>query len=187
MENLTTRENQKELWIDENIDQLSEEFEEYWSNEILYSGSAWDINKDSVRDEFFDEKYSEFLNKNLEFKGTKTEWYFDEKSNGIKAEGVKGLLVSVWSTYDGDEVEVRENGESWLDMRYRTEHIREAKKMEQLSNAKLIAAAPDLLEALQECMGELYSIHSKYGDKQNARDHSYALTISEKAIEKALK
>lgn len=61
MEDLTIRENQKELWIDENIDQLSEEFEEYWSSEIIYSGSVWDLNKDSVRDEFFEEKYYESI------------------------------------------------------------------------------------------------------------------------------
>ncbi|MBK9936689.1 MAG: hypothetical protein IPP61_00530 [Cytophagaceae bacterium] len=53
--------NQKDLWIDENIDRLSEEFEEYWSSEILYSGSVWDIDKDAVREEFFDEKYSESI------------------------------------------------------------------------------------------------------------------------------
>ena len=53
--------NQKDLWIDENIDRLSEEFEDYWSSEILYSGSVWDIDKDAVREEFFDEKYSESI------------------------------------------------------------------------------------------------------------------------------
>ena len=53
--------NQKDLWIDENIDRLSEEFEEYWSSEILYSGSVWDIDKDAVREELFDEKYSESI------------------------------------------------------------------------------------------------------------------------------
>lgn len=55
------------------------------------------------------------------------------------------------------------------------------------ANAKLIASAPELLEALQACMSELYTIHSQYGDKQNAIDKSYALEISEKAINKALK
>ena len=46
----------KEEWIDENIDQLSEEFEDYWFG-IKSSGSAWEINKDQVRDDFFEEKY----------------------------------------------------------------------------------------------------------------------------------
>ena len=46
----------KEEWIDENIDQLVEEFEDYWFD-IKSSGSVWEINKDQVRDEFFEEKY----------------------------------------------------------------------------------------------------------------------------------
>lgn len=53
------KESKKELWIDENIDRLSEEFEEYWSSEFVYSGSVWDIDKDAVREEFFDNKYLE--------------------------------------------------------------------------------------------------------------------------------
>lgn len=48
-------------------------------------------------------------------------------------------------------------------------------------------AAPDLLEALKLCIGELYMIHSFYGDKANALENSNALRISEKAIEKAIK
>jgi hypothetical protein len=52
--------------------------------------------------------------------------------------------------------------------------------------AMLFKAAPELLEALQECMNELYSIHSQYGDKENARDHSSGLRKAEKAINKAL-
>ncbi len=42
----------------------------------------------------------------------------------------------------------------------------------------------ELVEALEFCMSELYMMHSKYGDKQNARDHSPALTFSEQAINK---
>lgn len=94
----------------------------------------------------------------LEFKGTKGEWVLNEKHLTIVDESGMGIA--------------QEHGIS------NTANWKE--------NARLIAAAPDLLKALQECMGELYLIHSQYGDKQNARDHSNALTISEKAIEKAL-
>ena len=57
---------------------------------------------------------------------------------------------------------------------------------EREANSKLIAAAPELLEALDECINELYLIHSQYGDQQNANDHCSALTKAEFAIKKAL-
>lgn len=44
--------------------------------------------------------------------------------------------------------EKRLTDESWLDMRARTAQEREAVKHEESANARLIAAAPDLLEAL---------------------------------------
>jgi len=53
------------------------------------------------------------------------------------------------------------------------------------ANARLIASAPELLEALQECIDELFLIHSKYGDHQNAIDHCPALGKGELAIQKA--
>ncbi len=40
----------------------------------------------------------------------------------------------------------------------------------------------ELLQALKECSDELYSIHSKYGDKQNARDHCTALGKAENIL-----
>jgi len=52
-------------------------------------------------------------------------------------------------------------------------------------DACLIASAPELLEALQECMDELFLIHSKYGDHQNAIDHCSALGKGQNAIKKA--
>lgn len=103
----------------------------------------------------------------LEFKGT--------KGNTKVVELKKGLAKGVYLSGENQKYFIAEI----------ITHDRSRK--ENLANANLYAAAQDLLVALHECMGELYLIHSQYGDKQNARDHSHALTISEKAIEKALK
>jgi len=46
----------------------------------------------------------------------------------------------------------REEGESWIDMRTRTEGARLAVADEQRANARLIAAAPDLLAVLREAL-----------------------------------
>ena len=45
--------------------------------------------------------------------------------------------------------ETRDEGESWLDMRVRTSGDREELKMQVIANARLIAAAPEMLEALK--------------------------------------
>lgn len=47
--------------------------------------------------------------------------------------------------------ETRLHGESWLDMRNRTQQERDAISDEVKANACLIAAAPELLEALAAC------------------------------------
>lgn len=36
----------------------------------------------------------------------------------------------------------------------------------------------ELLGALAQCEAELYSIHSQYGDKENARAHSHGLRLA---------
>lgn len=59
------KDTEEDLWINENIDQLNGEFEEYWSNEFVYSGSVFDINKDDVRKEFFKDKYFESIEQKL--------------------------------------------------------------------------------------------------------------------------
>ena len=56
---------------------------------------------------------------------------------------------------------------------------------EAMANASLIAAAPDMYEALKACIDELNSIHSQYGDTDNAAHHSHALAIASASIAKA--
>lgn len=54
----------------------------------------------------------------------------------------------------------REEGESWLDMRDRTQAERESVKQEEAANARLIAAAPELLEELESAFRLLDAIAS---------------------------
>lgn len=53
------------------------------------------------------------------------------------------------------------------------------------ANARLIAAAPDLLEALIQCRSDLEGVHAVYGDPQNAREHCKGLIMADAAIAKA--
>ena len=48
--------------------------------------------------------------------------------------------------------EKKKHGESWIDMRKRIEPELNAREEEALANARLIAAAPDLLEALEDAV-----------------------------------
>ena len=59
-----------------------------------------------------------------------------------------GELVAYTATLIDRVDETRLDGESWLDMRHRTNAERLACSEEEMANAKLIAAAPSLLEAL---------------------------------------
>lgn len=54
--------------------------------------------------------------------------------------------------------EDQRDGESWLDMRRRTDPERDAIKAEELANQKLLSAAPELYEALVKAE-ELFSFH----------------------------
>lgn len=99
----------------------------------------------------------------MEFKGTKGRWFFDEPTN-VKAYGVKGLVATAWGLYDSKESEIRQEGESWLDMKDRTQPIRDLKEKESIANAKLIACAPELLEMLDEARLQIEYLQGKFGE-----------------------
>jgi hypothetical protein len=86
----------------------------------------------------------------MEFKGTKGKWFFDKTKDNITSENVSGILATAWMTYNSEEIEERIDGESWLDMRKRTEVIRIEKEIERKANALLISKAPEMLEMLSE-------------------------------------
>jgi hypothetical protein len=85
----------------------------------------------------------------MEFKGTKGKWNFDKTKNAITSEKVSGILATAWITYKSEEIEEIIDGESWLDMRKRTDVIRAEKDIEQKANALLISKAPEMLEILK--------------------------------------
>ena len=82
----------------------------------------------------------------MKTKFTKGEWtLIRDKSTGVYAGG--NLIITCWSARDTDDS--RLDGESWLEMRKRTEIERCINdKIEPSYNAQLISAAPDLFEAL---------------------------------------
>jgi hypothetical protein len=64
--------------------------------------------------------------------------------------------------------EARQPGESWLDMRNRTQQDRDATAVEESANARLIAAAPELLEALIDARKQLQD----YEEALNGEDYN---------------
>ena len=94
-------------------------------------------------------------------KHTKGEWVLDDRF--IRCNGK--AIASAWFTGNPDDLEDRLEGESWLDMRHRTEPQRELiTKTEPNANAKLIAAAPDLLKALTSAYHALLILVDINGD-----------------------
>src|SRR5690606_36804916 len=96
-----------------------------------------------------------------------------------------------WQPHDGDEQAatrraiVRAASEMGKTMESEI-LVRKTWLEEQEANDRLIAAAPELLEALEQSLAQLHSIHSKYGDKSFARESSAALRMAEDAIAKAI-
>lgn len=89
------------------------------------------------------------------------------------------LIATVWPR---NVAEVRKSGESWLDMRIRTDPAREAAQVEVLANARLYAAAPDLLAALQALLNVVGNITTEY---PTGYDGDRAEAMACDAIEKA--
>lgn len=57
-----------------------------------------------------------------------------------------------FTAFPWEVAEERQEGESWIDMRERTEPDRNKLHAEKMANAQLIAAAPDLLSALHNML-----------------------------------
>ena len=85
---------------------------------------------------------------------TKEKWIFIESNLSVVANGNNIAFTGIPRHVS----EIRNEGESWLDMRNRTEPERKAVEEEQKANARLIAAAPDMLEALQNLENDDNSI-----------------------------
>ena len=80
------------------------------------------------------------------FKGTKGKWNVDPITGMIKCDH-QGI-ASTWSM-ETDDLDERLNGESWLDMRHRTQAERDNRsKVIPKANALLISKSPQMLEML---------------------------------------
>ena len=111
----------------------------------------------------------------MEFKGTKGEWRVKHDTTHIECENEIISLGGYLRKYD----DTRLDGESWLSMRRRTEQDRKDIEDEQAANAKLIAAAPELLK-------EAINILSKLQSETEPVNGLDQINL-EKAINKALK
>lgn len=81
------------------------------------------------------------------------------------------FIASIWSPRTADER--RMDGESWLDMRKRTNPARAAIEAEKCANARRIAANPDLVEcfaAAEASMEKLESIITGLAERLGAAD-----------------
>lgn len=76
---------------------------------------------------------------------TKEKWIFVESNLSVVANGNNIAFTGIPRHVS----EIRKEGESWLDMRNRTEPERKAIYEEQKANAKLISAASEMFEALK--------------------------------------
>lgn len=82
----------------------------------------------------------------MEFKGSKGKWELRKDSLIFSIQTNEFIANSC--TLITRVCDERLNGESWLEMRKRTEPERIACHKEKLANAQLIATAPELLDAL---------------------------------------
>lgn len=114
----------------------------------------------------------------MKTKHTPGQWVFNEKHKGIFVNNK--LIITCWSVRNTDDT--RLPNESWLDMRKRIAPQRIINdELEPIANAKLIAAAPELLEQLQSILdGSAF-------DKETGLIWSHRLVEIEKVINKATK
>lgn len=96
-----------------------------------------------------------------QFRGTKGKWEYTNKSNTLFSIGSSGTtFAEVYLPFDADDITEAE------------------------ANAKLIAAAPDMLEALQSII-EYWN--TPQSGSLSLHDHiTHSLYLAEKAINKAL-
>jgi len=99
--------------------------------------------------------------------------------------GITNVALMIGSNTHYDEDARDPTKESWLNYRKRTEPLRHKEEKETEANAKLIAAAPDMLQALNEIIEyNLQQAEDQYGDREKAESWACVRKARE-AIKKA--
>jgi len=116
----------------------------------------------------------------METKHTKEKWIYIKSNKSVVANGNNIAFTGAPRFVS----EIRNEGESWLDMRQRTEPERKSIDEEQEANARLIASAPDLLQALNDLCEVIHPHIMKMGIRKGFSEHA-ALAQAQTAIHKA--
>ena len=118
-------------------------------------------------------------NKHMTDKHTKGPWHSD--GIYVRNEGglIAGAMISVRLSAGIDET--RLEGESWLSMRGRTQHLRDYDEDIEKDLLNLIAAAPEMLEILEKCLKDELNRRKKLLNKSTAAAYSDARVEKMKA------